>query len=679
MPSLAIQWKPTFLSRPEAMREEGPISAAPFATRAAAAAAVEAWRKKNGGGRDSVFLVTPAESGGWSVLRYSEKRATAADAGELELTGAGALHPQAFVIDASGRVARLSLTRSADELRLEVMSRSSLEAPVAQVGARVLPLVVPEPQVNHGRNVTWAPKLAFRPGRDIEQLADVMKWVAKTQPPGTTVKAGGSRHSWSKAAASDSVYIHPEGMRFIELAGATPAEALRGDLSADQRKHLVRVGAGTTIREINSELWAKGLAMPALGGFDGQTIAGVLPTGTHGSVLGRGPLAETIRSVDLVKPNGDKVRIEPKGGPTDAADFARTHPGWTLVQEDATFDAALINLGTLGVVHSYLLETTDAFYLNEVRTKTTGRDAQGVLQGGNVYNLVDNTTHPPQPTARTFENGHPVPAFHLELLWNPHSDAMLVTSRHPLDADAAKDLAAHEPEDFSRPTRDLVRTLGADSRYSRPQVSTALTDFFGQALGGVNEVLKDLVPGSAVPLVDAAMDALVDGQYTQRSYNVFNIGDGANLMAAQSATLSVPLRDDEYLKAMDIMRRTAAEFSREHGQYQTGPISLRFVKGSRASLGDPEDVCKFELIFSGNGAEDQALAKALTEKYYAALYAELGDDVRFHFGQLPPESGQSTERLRAAYPRFDEFNAIREQFDPEGRMLNDWQRAMFEG
>jgi len=676
--SVAIQWKPNFLSRTEPLKSEGPLSPTPYATRREAAAAVEAWRKKNGG-NDSIFLVTPGEKGGWVALRYSEKRNTQADAGELKLTGAGALHPQSFIIDAGGRVAQLKAAKSTGELQLQVINKNTLDAPVAQVGNRVLPLVVPEKQVNHGRNVSWTPKLAFRPGRDIEQLADVMKWVAKTQAPGTSIKAGGSRHSWSKAAASDSVYIHPEGMGFVELAATSPVEALRANLPAEQKRHLVRVGAGTTIRQINSELWAKGLAMPALGGYDGQTIAGVLPTGTHGSVLGRGPLAEVVKSIDLVKPNGDKVRIEPKGGPTDAAEFARTHPGWTLLQEDATFDAALINLGTMGVVHSYLLETRDRFYLNEVRTKTTGKAAQAVLAQGNVYNLVDNVTHPPQPTSRTFQAGHPVPAFHLELLWNPHSDNMLITSRHPVPDAEARELAKKEPADFGRPTRDLIRTLGADSKYSRPQVGTALTDHLGKLVGDVHELVKDLVPKSVVPMVDAAIDALVDGQYTQRSYNVFNIGDGANHLPAQSATLSVPLRGDTYLKAMDIMRRTADQFAKEHGQYQTGPISLRFVKGSRASLGDPEDVCKFELIFSGNGAEDQKLAKALTEKYYAALHRELGNDVRFHWGQIPPESGQSPQTLRAAYPRFDEFNRIRKQFDPDGKMLNGWQKELFGG
>lgn len=678
MGSAKLQWKPNIFSSRDALKAEGLISKQPFETRKAALDAIDTWRKKNGGGADSVFLVTPGAVG-WEAHRFSEKRATQADLGELKLEGGADLHPQSFIVDSRGNVAKLYETKSVGELQLKEVKRSAFDGPVAQVGRRVLPLVEPTPQVNHGGNVKWNPKVAFRPGRDIEQLADVMKWVARNMPPGTKIKAGGSRHSWSPAAATDSVYIHPEQMRFIELAGSNPVESVKASLPAQQKNHLVRVGAGTTIREINATLWAKGLALPALGGYDGQTIAGVLPTGTHGSVLARGPLAETMKSVDLVKPNGDKVRIEPKDGPTDAAEFARTHPGWTLLQDDKTFDASLINMGTLGVVHSYMLEVRDKFYLNEVRTPTTGKAAADVLKGGNICNLMQNGTKPPQPTARTFGNGHPVPAFHLELLWNPHSDKMAITSRHEVSAEEHAKLSKKEPFDMGRPTRDIVRTITADGKFSRPQVGTALTEFFREPIATIHDVALKLAPGVASKMVDAALDSLNDGQYVQRSYNVFNIGDGANHVPAQSATLSVPLRGDMYLKALDIMRDTATKFSKENNQWQTGPISVRFVKGSRASLGDPEDVAKFEIIFSGNGPEDQKLAQQLTNKYYDALKAQLGSDVRFHWGQIAPANAQSKKELQAAYPRFGEFDAIRRSFDPEGRMLNPWQQKMFEG
>ncbi len=668
-----LLWKPNFLSRRQALPAADDLGPRPYASRTAALAAIDAARSAEGA-HDTVYLVTP-QAEGWQVVRYQEARWGHADAGELQLEQAEGLHPQSFLVDARGRVAQLS--QVAGTSGFHVVARDSFEASaVAAMGARVLPMVPATPQVNHGRNVEWRPTFAFRPGRDIEQLSDVMQWVHTQLPAGTRIKAGGSRHSWSAAAATDSVYIHPEGMSFIELAKTQPVESLKASLPESTRAQLVRVGAGTTIRTINAELWQRGLAMPVLGGFDGQTIAGVLPTGTHGSVLSHGPLAEVVRSVDLVTPDGSKVRLEPHDGPTDVVAFAASHPGWRLIQDDSTFDAGLINVGTFGVVHSYLLETRPRFYLNEVRTRSSGAEAERILAGGNIYNLMQNTTHPPQATARTFA-GHTAAAFHLELLWNPASDHLLVTSRNELPADEAAALSAHEPAEFTRPTRDLIRILKADSRYSRPQVGVALADVFGGPVSALNQFVGDVAPGLISPMVDAAIDGLADAQYTQRSYNVFNIGDGANHLPSQSATLSIPLEGDQYLRAMQIIRDVARDQRDHFGRQQTGPVSMRFVKASRAALGDPVDVCKFEFIFSGNGPEDQTLAKQMMEAYDSALVKAFGPTVRYHWGQIAPAAAQTPERLRQAYPRFDAFRAVQQQFDPSGVMSNDWQRAMF--
>ena len=86
-----------------------------------------------------------------------------------------------------------------------------------------------------------------------------------------------------------------------------------------------------------------------------------------------------------------------------------------------------------------------------------------------------------------------------------------------------------------------------------------------------------------------------------------------------------------------------------------------------------------EIIFSGNDPKDQKLAKDLTNAYYEALHQQLGSDVRFHWGQLAPDAATTPEALKAAYPRFDEFNKIRQQFDPTGKMMNAWQQQMFGG
>ena len=67
-----------------------------------------------------------------------------------------------------------------------------------------------------------------------------------------------------------------------------------------------------------------------MGGYDGQTFAGVMSTATHGTGVSYGPLASFARSIDLVAAGGIVHRIEPAGGITDA-EYARAQAlaeGW---------------------------------------------------------------------------------------------------------------------------------------------------------------------------------------------------------------------------------------------------------------------------------------------------------------------------------------------------------------
>src|SRR5204862_3434128 len=102
---------------------------------------------------------------------------------------------------------------------------------------------------------------------------------------------------------------------------------------------LVRVLGGTPIRELNDLLRAEGLALPNMGGYDAQTIAGVVSTSTHGSGLRFGPFPDLVRSLDVVVAGGEALRLEPADGPTDPTRFADER--LRLVQDDRRFAGAV--------------------------------------------------------------------------------------------------------------------------------------------------------------------------------------------------------------------------------------------------------------------------------------------------------------------------------------------------
>ena len=60
------------------------------------------------------------------------------------------------------------------------------------------------------------------------------------------------------------------------------------------------------MRELNELLDARGPRARNMGGYDAQSIAGVVSTSTHGSGIGFGPFPDIVRSLDLVVARGER-------------------------------------------------------------------------------------------------------------------------------------------------------------------------------------------------------------------------------------------------------------------------------------------------------------------------------------------------------------------------------------
>ena len=660
-PPAALTWKP-FLAKKRSLAPAG-LLAPPFPTLAVAMTAIDKARSEPG--RPSAFLVRPFLQG-FIVYDYPLADAPGFSIGSVVVRdfpfGGSAEKPLAFLVDGDGKTALLRQENG--KFHLVPIEREALLARAPPASDDGLPWVV-SGRLKNVAETKWTPQWAFRPGLDEAGVARLVAWLNR-QPASLKVKAGGSRHSWSSIAVSEGAYIHPQGMRCLELAEKD--RTLRPDLPSGLRGNLFRIGSGTVIREINDTLWeTHGKAFGALGGYDGQTLGGVLPTGTHGSVLSHGPLAEMIRSLDLVAGTGEPLRIEPNDGPTDPAAFAREHPDAKLIRDDDVFEAVLIHVGTMGVVRSLVVEVRDRFWLKEVRTSVPLDVVRMSLLGGGIYRQFEGVEVPDWVagwSGRPFE-GHPAPAYHLELLINPRGDDVIVTSRQPTP------LPGPEPPFLrERPEPNIFRLQATPRPYRREIGVVWFSENFSEGIGWVSETLMESIPPITPNLVDGAMNGLKNPGYLQRSYRVFNIGDGQNAIPNLTASIEVPLRDDLYLKALDVIRRVAWE-ERRNGIYQAGPISMRFVRASRAMLGNPEDVCSFELIFAGRTKWAEELIRA----YDDALRRDLGEaNVRFHWGQLMP--GALPARILANFPRYEEWRRIRDRLDPAGRYINAYQETV---
>lgn len=163
--------------------------------------------------------------------------------------------------------------------------------------------------------------------RSADEIADAVTSAAKD---GLTVRALGSGHSFTQAAATSGVAI--------DLSCWT------GIVAADLESGLITVRSGTTLRELNASLDVLGLAMANLGDIDAQTISGAISTGTHGTGARLGGLAAQVAGLELVLADGSVVACSAEERPD-------------------LFAAARVSIGALGVISTVTLQCVPAFTL----------------------------------------------------------------------------------------------------------------------------------------------------------------------------------------------------------------------------------------------------------------------------------------------------------------------------
>lgn len=458
---------------------------------------------------------------------------------------------------------------------------------------------------NHTGNQSCRPREIVCP----RSLADLVALVRRAEREETTVRAVGAGHSWSDVALTDGYLVDPRHLSGLEpLDDGTLSDDVAGQL-------LARVQGGTPLHVLNDALDRDGLALPNMGGYDAQTLAGVVSTSTHGSGLDWGPFPDLVRSLDLVIAGGEVVRVEPeRGGITDPERFRATYgDGRRLIADDATFDAAICGMGTLGLIHELVIDVRERFWLNEVRTLSTWEEVRDMLTPEGVLGDGD----------------------HYELFVNPYAGKdgrhrVIVTRRDECGAPGG---------------------LPPDRRERHP-----LTEL--EASFPLTWVLARLgarfLPGVVAGRLDGVLEGMRDDGFADVSYRVFNIGE-ANHLPAYSMELGVAMDGDRHLRCIDRLLEIAAERRTRERLYHTSPFSLRFVKASRACAsmmhGAPTMMIELIMVADTRGGE-----RLLTG--YEGRLREFG--VRPHWGQI---NTLTHDRVARLYPEWERWMAVERRFN----------------
>lgn len=189
-------------------------------------------------------------------------------------------------------------------------------------------------------------------GRDdvAQAAAAVRAWLDAAKREGVPVRPVGGAWSLSNIQlVQDGWMLNTRRFnRCFRLAAGDFAQPAAVDADA-----FMLVEGGVQIDEVNDKLEEMGRSLTTTGASNGQTLPGACATATHGSVLGAGGIQQHVRAIQLVTPGG-AWWIEPAAG-VMSEDFVRD-TGSTLLRDDEAFAAALVAVGSLGIVTAMVIE-----------------------------------------------------------------------------------------------------------------------------------------------------------------------------------------------------------------------------------------------------------------------------------------------------------------------------------
>jgi FAD binding domain len=153
-----------------------------------------------------------------------------------------------------------------------------------------------------------------------------------------------------------------------------------------RRSNLIHVEAGIKLIDLNRLLDTLQLALPTMGGSQGQQLAGAFSTSTHGSDFAHGPVADHVLAVHLVTTGGQEVWIESTSRPVTRNDEVLRAvlpcPDTQIIRDDEALNAVTVGLGRFGIIYSVVIETMPEHELREWTSKRNVDEMLGLLRAG---------------------------------------------------------------------------------------------------------------------------------------------------------------------------------------------------------------------------------------------------------------------------------------------------------
>lgn len=207
---------------------------------------------------------------------------------------------------------------------------------------------------------------------------------------------------------------------------------------------------GNTIKEISQALGAHGKSLKTSGASNGQTIAGCISTGVHGSALDVGSIQDYVVGLNLITgPNeGDVVYLERHSKPALNDAFAHKIKA-KVIRNDGLFNAALVGLGSFGFIHGVVIEAEDRFLLKRYVRKI---DKQTAIKLSETMDFENSTF---KIEGETDAQGKPLRPYHYKVFINQYID----DGSYVVEAMYKKPYSTPYPDPFTTIEKSIYRDL----------------------------------------------------------------------------------------------------------------------------------------------------------------------------------------------------------------------------
>ncbi|MDB5133816.1 MAG: FAD-binding protein [Mucilaginibacter sp.] len=396
----------------------------------------------------------------------------------------------------------------------------------------------------------------------------------------TPLRSLGGGWSWMKiATVNNGIMLDTKSLNTVFNVSTNSVSATYTGNTAN----LLFAQSGNCIWELSKYLQQKNRSLKTSGASNGQTLAGAVSTGTHGSAFDFGATPEFVVGLHLIVGPDRHIWLERASAPVVSDAFIQSLQT-ELVQNDDLFNAALVSFGSFGIIHGMMIETEDLYLLETYMQRMPYDDSLKAI----MQTLDFSTANLPCGNERPF---------HFSVLLNPYD----------MDNGA------------------FVTTM-YKRRYQpgyQPPVGNAAGIGPGDDAAAFMGTLTEVAPAMVPLLVNKVLGA---------SLTLFEKQFGIHSEIFNNTTLRGKLLSAAVGFSIDNVNQVAQlmlDLNQEVGPF-TGIFSFRFVKQSTATMGFTrfERTCVMELDapYSDN-----------TYSFYTQVWQKLEDaniPFGFHWGKV---------------------------------------------